>query len=398
MRSVGLDLALGKIVFCEVAGGCVVKRATVREVDELQGLLGPARGKASVAVEASRSAWHVCDWLKARGHEAVLVDTTKLAQIGIGDHGRKTDRIDAEVLARSIEKGTTPRAHQLSPARRLLRDRLNQRGLLVRTRASLIVAARGIARSQGVRLPIAGTEDFARAMKDAKLDDALATELAPMIAVVTTLDAQIATLDTRLVEICKNDRAMQICATAPGVGLIVGAAFVCVIDDPSRFKNAHQVEAYIGLVPREDSSRTRRKLGSITKEGNAYLRTMLVQAAWTILRSKGADDPLVEWAHQLKRRRKGAIASIAVARRLAGILYAIWKKDRPYDPAWLAHQSADGKHVEAAWTEAQASRFEAAGRKLAGRAIKKIEPLTRSRIEPKSRTASPRKRRVAEVA
>jgi transposase len=385
-------LALGKIAFCEVLAGQVVHRGTVRELDGLEGLLGAETGKARVAVEASRSSWLVCDWLAARGHEAVMVDTTRLAQVGIGAHGRKTDRIDAEALARSIAKDTAPRAHILSPARRLLRERLNQRGLLVAQRACLITATRGVARGRGIRLPTADTEDFVRTLKKRPPSPELAEEIAPTVAIVESLDAQIVVLDAKLVELCKDDRSVQLCATAPSVGLIVAGTFVSVIDEPARFKDAHQVEAYLGLVPNEDSSGTRRRLGAITKKGNSYARSMLVQAAWQIQRSTSTDDPLVLWAKQVARRRGKRIAAVATARRLAGILWAMWRKDRTYDPAKLAAQSADGKRVESDWTAHDAARLDAAARKLAGRAVKRVEPLTPACIERKSRTSKPRRR------
>jgi transposase len=95
-----------------------------------------------------------------------------------------------------------------------------------------------------------------------------------------------------------------------------------VIDEAGRFGDAHSVQAYLGLVPCEDSSGGRRRLGSITKQGNSYARAMLVQAAWSVLRCGDESDPLVRWGHAVGERRGKRIAVIALARRLAGVLWS----------------------------------------------------------------------------
>ena|GEM_PF-2306639 len=100
MRNIGLDLGAKKISFCEVEDGKVVARRTVSVLSALEDTLGVNTPKARVAIEACREAWHVHDELVRWGHEVKLVDTTRVKKLGIGQHGRKTDRIDAEVLAR----------------------------------------------------------------------------------------------------------------------------------------------------------------------------------------------------------------------------------------------------------------------------------------------------------
>ena len=120
----------------------------------------------------------------------------------------------------------------------------------------------------------------------------------------------------------------------------MAAAFVSVIDEAGRFHHAHQVESYLGLVPGEDSSGGKRRIGAITKEGNRYVRALLVQSAWTILRSAPADDPLRQWGQALVTRRGRRIAVVAVARRLAGVLWSMWRRDTFYDPRILAASGA----------------------------------------------------------
>lgn len=131
--------------------------------------------------------------------------------------------------------------------------------------------------------------------------------------------------------------------TAPSVGLVVAAAFVSVVDEAHRFEGPHQVESYLGLVPREASTGGKRKLGSITKQGNGYMRQLLVQSASGILRAGDGDDPLRRWGNELAARRGRKIAVVALARRLAGILWAMWRKGTVYEPARLGCRAGSGQ-------------------------------------------------------
>lgn len=119
--------------------------------------------------------------------------------------------------------------------------------------------------------------------------------------------------------------------TAPGIGAITASALVATVDDITRFATAHQFEAYLGIVPGELSSEEKRRIGPITKAGNARVRWLLVEAAWRILASKQADTAALRaWAQRIVVRRGKRIAAVALARRLAGILYAMWRDHQPY--------------------------------------------------------------------
>jgi hypothetical protein len=100
VRKVALDLGKKKTTYCEVAKGEVIRRLTVSEVTSLETVLGPKEPEAVVAIEACREAWYVHDLLQSWGNQVVMVDTTRSRRIGVGQHGRKTDRLDAEALAR----------------------------------------------------------------------------------------------------------------------------------------------------------------------------------------------------------------------------------------------------------------------------------------------------------
>jgi transposase len=360
MRSVALDLGR-KITFCEVSEGKVLRRATVGSFGDLERLLGPRTAPARVAIEACREVWHVERRLREWGHEPLVVDTTRVKQLGVGHHNRKTDRIDAEVLARAVEKGSIPLAHVLSPHRQALRMQLSVRRGLVETRANHVTMVRGLARAHGVRLPSCQVEDFARNVDESALGEELRLLVAPLLEVIRLLDPRIAEMDRKLETLCATEPVVLRLCTARGVGLIVAAAFVSVVDDARRFRHAHQVEAYLGLVPSEHTS-VHRRLGSITKQGNSYLRALLIQAAWCILRSRG-QDPLALWAKAIAQRRGKRIAVVALARRLVGVLWAMWRDHTVYDPARLAQAAARGLEQQVQTLEAQKEALQRAARK-----------------------------------
>lgn len=289
------------------------------------------------------------------------MDATRVRQLGIGRHGRKTDRIDAEVLARSLEKGLIPRAHVLSEERQDLRLQLSVRRALIEARAQYITTIRGLLRTHGYRLRGTHSASFVNVVREAALDSAARELVAPLVAVLETLNTQIRQCDAKIDGLASRDPVVAKLKTAPGVGTVVASAFVSVVDDPHRFPGAHSVESYLGLVPSEHTS-GRRRLGAISKHGNSYLRAMLMQSAWTVLRLK-APDPLREWGRAVMRRRGPHVAVVALARRLAGILWAMWRKGTVYEARRVGHESSAGLRLEAQTIQFQAALIARAGRK-----------------------------------
>jgi transposase len=355
-RVVGLDLG-ARISYCEVKDEQVVERGSVAGIAELTRWLGPNTQPAKVAFEACREAWVVHDQLEAWGHEPLMIDTTRVRQLGIGQHKRKTDRIDAETIARALEVGRIPLAHVLSPQRRELRLQLSVRRALVETRAQYVVTLRGLARAQGQRVPSCKPENLPRQIKEAGLDERTRLLTDPLVKMLEELTPQITQVEAKLEHLCAQEPVIQRLRTAPGVGPIVAAAFVSVIDDAKRFRRAHEVESYLGLVPSEETS-GKRKLGAITKQGNSYLRALLVEAAWCIFRLRDDDDPLKRWAESVEKRRGKRTAVVAVARRLAGVLWAMWRDGTVYNPTKLGLAAASGtsNHARALTAEAEQQR------------------------------------------
>jgi transposase len=366
MRSVGLDLGVRHIAFCEVKDGKVVDRGAVRSLSQLALRLGPKSAPAEVGFEACREGWHVHDTLKKWGHRPRMLDTTRIRQIGVGQHRRKNDAIDAEAIALAVESGRVAEAHVLSPQRRALRAQLSVRGALVQTRSQYVTTIRGLARAAGILLPKSATASFVEKVAGSTMDDDLRALIAPLVRTMQVLDTEIEQVEVRLSTMAEQDPTIALCATAPGVGLIVAATYVSVIGDAKRFRNAHAVAAYLGLVPGEATTGgpSKRRLGGITKQGNTYARTLLVQSAWSILRSRTSTDPIKRWGDHIAQTRGKKIAAVAVARKLSGVLWAMLRDGTFYDGALEAQESARGVREQARRTASRASILEYAAKKL----------------------------------
>jgi transposase len=200
---------------------------------------------------------------------------------------------------------------------------------------------RALCRGEGVRLRRGAAQHFLQRIAEVDLPPSLADTFAPALTLLRHLEEQLRVADQVIAQIASQNAAVQRLMTVPGVGPIIGTAFVAALDTPTRFPRGRQVASYLGLVPREDSSADRRHRGRITKAGNPRMRWLLVQAAWAIRLSRHARAAaLRDWATQIARRRGTRIAVVALARRLAGILYALWRDGTVFDARRLQRAAA----------------------------------------------------------
>ena len=195
----------------------------------------------------------------------------------------------------------------------------------MRTRTRYVSLANALVRREGLRVPSSESHLVMQRIATLELSETLAAELAPLVQVLAPINAEIAAADRRIAALLANDPVVALLATAPSIGPITASAVVATADEITRFKTAHQFEAFLGLVPGERSSGEKRRIGRITKAGNSRVRYLLVEAGWRILRSKGEETAALRaWALGIAQRRGKRIAVVALARRLAGILYAMW--------------------------------------------------------------------------
>src|SRR5690349_21645463 len=304
MDTIGLDLHKRESQLClGHADGTVEERRIVTSRERFTAVLG-GRPRARILLEASTESEWVARHLEQLGHEVIVADPNFAAMYATRSRRTKTDRRDARTLMEACRLGAYRPAHRLSAARRHVRAELAVREALVRTRTRYIALAKALVRRDGLRVASSESHLVGPRIAALELSDALRQELAPLFALLAPLNAQIAEADTRIAALTAADPAVALLTSAPTIGPITAAAIVATIDDVTRFRSAHQFEAFLGVVPSERSSGEHRRVGRITKAGNARVRYLLVEAGWRILRSKGEDTvALRAWALGIAARR-----------------------------------------------------------------------------------------------
>lgn len=294
--------------------GEIVEQRILTRRDRLAAVFAD-RSPARVLIEASTESEWVARCLEEQGHEVVVADPNYAPMYATRSRRVKTDRRDAQALMDACRLGAYRPAHRTSETQRRVRALLAVRENLVRCRTRQIHVARSTPSLSawvrpndrtGCAAPPLRWRPYSRRPRDRSLDRAI-------------------------LEVVEQDPVIQRLRTVPGVGPITATAFVASIDQVERFRCAHEVESYLGLVPSEQSSGERRQRGAVTKAGNARVRYLLVEAAWCILRCRhSSTEKLREWAGRIALRRGRRVAVVALARRLAGILYAMWRDNTDY--------------------------------------------------------------------
>lgn len=259
----------------------------------------------------------------------------------IGDAGKirasqvrrqKTDRRDAEQLLELLESGRFPAIWVPSAEERDLRQLLLHRHKLVQMRTRIKNQLQHVALNQGLQKKRQlWSERGQRWLRELALPPWTERRREDLLHLLAGLEPAIADL-TRAVEAAgEQDARVRLLRTHPGVGPITGLAFVLVIGDITRFAYSRQLTSYLGLIPSEDSSGTRRRLGAISKQGNTLLRTLLVEAGQSAARC----DPELRRAYQrlCHKKQYTGIGKVMVARKLAVRLYWMWKTEQPYPSA-----------------------------------------------------------------
>jgi transposase len=289
----------------------------------------------------THSPW-VSRHLARLGFEVIVANARRVRLIT--ESSRKDDKLDAKTLARLARidpELLSPIRHRGEQAQADLMM-IRARAVLVETRTALINAARGLTKSYGERLPSCGTYQMGRDQAES-LSPAIRAALDPLLAEVETVTERIREYDRQLEELCKTRYPeVNLLKQVHGVGTLIALTFVLTVEDPHRFRKSRAVGCYVGLRPkRRQSGQSRPELG-ISKEGDAYLRTLLVQGAHHVLGPFGKDSDLRRWGLKLagqggKNAKKRAV--VAVARKLAVLLHKLWISRETYEPLRLANRS-----------------------------------------------------------
>jgi transposase len=334
MEHIGIDVHKRECQVCILSeSGELIERRIRTERGKL-GELFKERPKAKVLLESSTESEWVAQCLEKLGHEVVVADPNFAAMYATRSRRVKTDKRDARTLAEACKLGAYRPAHRVSEEKRHIRAQLAVRQVLVRSRVRYINLAGALLRAEGLRVGSGDSRHFPKRVEKLALAEPLQGRMAPLLAVLEKLNEQIDELDEALEQLAKQEQQVRRLCTVPGVGPVVASAFVSVVDEPKRFSGPHQLEAYLGLVPSESSSGEKQRKGRITKAGNPQVRWLLVQSAMHILRlrNKPHTAHLRQWAEALALRRGKRIAVVALARRLAGILFAMMRDATEFQP------------------------------------------------------------------
>ncbi len=333
MDHIGIDVHKRESQICILAeGGELIEERIRTEPERFAAVLGD-RARARILLEASTDSEWVARCLEGLGHEVIVGDPNFAPMYATRTRKVKTDRRDARALRDACLLGAYRPAHRLSDPQRHVRGRLTVRDTVVRTRTRYISLIRALLRQQGYRVPSGSAEAFVQRVATLPLPGRLRSTIAPVLALMRHLNTQLAYSDQAIEQLAAQDARVQRLRTVPSIGPVTATAFVATLDDVHRFRHAHQVEAYLGLVPRERSSGETQRRGHITKAGPTRMRWLLVQAAVSILRRRPpTTDALRSWALRIAARRGKQIAVVALARRLAGILYALLRDGTVYEP------------------------------------------------------------------
>ena len=308
--------------------GEVVQRRLANDAAGLEKFFAQLPPQTPIAIEASGTWWWLVDLIERLGHQPVLSHPKQTKAIAAAR--LKNDRVDAERLALLLRGDLLPTVWippaALREARELVRHRIQLvwvRGV-VRNRLQAMLARRN-------RQPTSGkswlTQRGQQELRQLPLTEAPSRIREDCAVLLPTLDAQIRRLDAELVARWGGDPRVQRLMTIPGIGPFIAIVLVLELGDIHRFAHAKQVASYVGLTPRVRSSAGRVRAGHISKEGNRLLRWVLVLAATQAIRRPG---PLRTWFHAVKKRRGKKVARVALARRLAEIVFHVWKQECDY--------------------------------------------------------------------
>jgi len=334
--TVGLDLGDRNSWYCVLDdSGQIQLEQRVRTTAKGLSEVFSAMPRSRVALETGTHSPWISRLLRELGHEVMVANARKVRLIG--ESRKKDDRLDAQTLARlaRIDPGLLcPVKHRSAQAQADLMM-IRARAGLVRVRTGMVNTARGLAKSYGERLRGCNVRNM-NPEKAEGLSAELQAALEPLLAAIESVSERIAEYNQRIEKLAQESYPqVAVLKQVKGVGTLIALTFLLTLEDPHRFDKSRDVGCYLGLQPgRRNSGQSEPQL-HISKEGDPYLRTLLVQGAQHILGPFGVDCDLRRWGLKLAERggrsgKKRAI--VATARKLAVLLHHLWVSGEVYEP------------------------------------------------------------------
>jgi len=334
--TVGMDLGDRSSRFCVLDGeGKILQESSVATKSKAIRAIFGGMERCRIALEVGTHSPWVSRLLSELGHEVIVANAREVKLISASS--RKNDRVDARTLARLARVDPEllrPIRHRSREAQEHLMV-IRVRATLVETRTMLVNSARGLTKATGERLPSCDSDQMT-ADRLADLPEGLRETLRPLLEEVESLTEKIHALDGKIEQIARDEYPeTALLYQVFGVGTLIALTFVLTIEEKQRFQKSRDVGCFVGLRPRQGASGENDPQLRITKEGDVYLRMLLVQAAHCILSRRGPDTDLKRWGLQLcarggKNAKKRAV--VGVARKLAVLLHRLWVTGEVYEP------------------------------------------------------------------
>lgn len=340
--TIGMDVGDKRSRYCVLdRNGEIVEEGEVGSTRQAMGQVFGSLGRCRMAIEVGTHSPWLSRRLESFGHEVMVANARQVKLISASS--RKDDRLDARTLAqlaRVDPRLLRPIRHRSEKAQGHLTV-IRVRAALVEARTSLVNTARGLAKAQGERLPKCDPDQIGVSRMQ-ELPVGLQQALDPLLAEVESLTEKIKLCDAKIEQIARSEYPeTALLRQVKGVGTLIALTFVLTVEDRGRFQKSRDVGCYVGLRPRRSDSGESQPQLRITKEGDIYLRKLLVQGAHYILGYRGPDSDLRRWGLRLAERggknaKKRAL--VAVARKLAILLHRLWVNGEVYEP--LRHSQA----------------------------------------------------------
>lgn len=331
--TVGLDLAKNVFqVHAIGADGAVLIRRKLRRTEVIRFFAELPR--CLVGMEACASAHHWARELMAIGHEVRLMAP---AYVKPYVKRGKTDAADAEAICEAVTRPTMRFVAVKSVEQQAVLMLHKSRDLMVRQRTMLINALRGHLAEYGIvtGLGAAGVVASLKALHEEqdRFPAHARSALHGIAAQLRALASEIERLEAQILDWHRNDETSRRLATIPGIGPITASAIAAAVPDASLFRSGRQFAAWLGLTPRANSSGGKERLGGITKQGDGYLRRLLVVGSTAVMRMTRKSPARQPWMAGLLERKPTKIATVALANKTARIAWAVMTRKEVYAPA-----------------------------------------------------------------
>ena len=331
ITKIGLDIA--KHVFqvhgVDEEGNAVVRRQIRRhQVSPFFAGLSPCL----VGIEACPGAHHWARRLGELGHEVRLLPPQYVKPY-VKRH--KNDAADAEAICEAVDRPTMRHVPVKTEEQQAVLMLHRTRELLIRQKVMLINAMRaqlnefGVVAAQG-RTGFSGLAKIIAGEAQADIPDLARDAMALLLGQLEELMARIRAVEMKIVRWHRTNQVSRRLETIPGIGPITASVIAATVGDPGQFRSGRQFAAWLGLVPRQNSSGGKHRLGRITKWGDSYIRRLLVLSSLALIRYARHKPPSASWLAELLGRRPAKVAAVAMANKTARIIWAVLRDQRSY--------------------------------------------------------------------